>query len=70
MVYNQLSHLFLGTQMLNLDEAIKDDILAIQDMQGTNLIYEEHDDVLFAYQINDEGDVIAQYCVHIHLEKL
>jgi len=69
MVYNQVS-LPRGVSVLKLSQAVKEDILSIQEMQGTNLLYEEHDGVLFAYQLDDEGDVVAQYTLHVQLEKL
>ena len=53
-----------------LKKAFLEDILSIQEMQGTNLLYEERNGVLFAYQLDEEGDVIARYTLHVNLEKV
>lgn len=56
--------------MLTPEEALAEDILAIQDIQGTNMLYQTTEEELIAIELDDEGDEIARYNVHITLEKL
>lgn len=52
------------------EQALAEDILSIQDMQGTNLIYQTTDEQLVAIELDEEGDEVARYNVHIALEKI
>lgn len=56
--------------MTGAERALAEDILAIQDMQGTNLMYQTTDEQLVAIELDDDGDEIARYNVHIKLEKI
>lgn len=56
--------------MIQPEDAIKEDILALQDIQGTNLMYLDDHGSLIAVELDDEGDEVARYSVIVHIEKL
>lgn len=48
---------------------VHDDLLLVQEVFGSEYIYEKHEDLLIAIEFDDDGDEIARYVVEVSLEK-
>ena len=55
-----------------MDQLVQDvhsDLLLVQEVFGSEFIYEKHGDQLVAIQFDDDGDEVARYHVKVSLEK-
>lgn len=48
---------------------VHEDLLLVQEVFGSEFIYEKHEDQLIAVEFDDDGDEIARYVVEISLDK-
>jgi hypothetical protein len=56
--------------MKELEEYVYEDLLNVQDILGSEFIYEQHGENFTATQLDEDGDVVARYRVRIRLEEL
>ncbi len=56
---------------MSVKDAVIEDLLALQSLQGANLIYiVDQTNTLVGIQLNNEGDEVARFRVAVQLEKL
>jgi hypothetical protein len=53
-----------------LTEIVQDDLLLVQEVYGSEFIYEKREGHLVAISFDDEGNEVARYIVKVSLEKL
>lgn len=51
-------------------QSVIEDILSAQDVQGSNLLYQQHEGELIAVELDEEGDEVSRYIVKVSLEKI